>query len=109
MGGIGKGVATLPVLLVGLLITGLVVGLASLNAGLALPAVLVGAMVPPLVGALQSALAIGDADKLVQYPAGAALIGLVLFIPVALGFGVGRLVRDKFESIRRAVFGLAGR
>ena len=73
MGAIGQAVAALPALLVGLLITGLVVGLLSHNAGLALRAVVVGVMVPPLGGALalalQSVLASGDADKLVQYPA----------------------------------------
>ena len=99
MGGLGQAIATLPVLLVGLLITGLVVGLVSHDYGLALRAVLVGVLVPPLVGTavldITGGLASGPADAIAGSFLGAALIGLVLLIPVALGFGVGCLVRPR--------------
>ena len=97
MGGLGQAIATLPVLLVGLLITGFLVGLLSRDYGLARRAVLVGVLVPPLVGAafldVTGGLASGPADAIAGTFLGAALIGLILLIPVALGLGVGRLVR----------------
>ena len=106
MGGIGHAISTLPVLLVGLLITGFVVGVSSHDPGLALRGIVAGVMVPPLVGAL--ALALGACLRMVMptnlHPiprrSGAAN-GFVMFIPVAIGFGIGRLLWDKFQSVDR--------
>ena len=109
MGGLGQAIATLPVLLVGLLITGFLVGLLSHDYGFALSAVVVGVLVPPLAGTavldVTGGLASGPADAIAGTFLGAALIGLVLLIPVALGFGVGRLVRPSSKD-RAGVTGL---
>jgi hypothetical protein len=97
MGAFGEAVALLPVLVGGLLITGLVVGLSNHDPRLAVRAVLVGVMVVPVGGLVvlefPRLLAEGRADALVLNVAGATLIGLVALVPVALGFGVGRMVR----------------
>ena len=97
MGAISRGVALFLVLVVGLLITGLVVGLSSHDSGLAGRAILVGVMVPLLVGSvalvLPGVLEHGQADATVLNLAGGLLIGFLILIPVALGFGVGRFVR----------------
>ena len=93
MGGMGAAMLTLPVTLVGLLITAFVVGASSDNFGLAFRGVLVGVLVASLVAGAAIALGSGPADGVFSALAYAAFIGLVVLIPVAFGFGVGRAVR----------------
>jgi hypothetical protein len=99
IGRMGQAIALIPVLLVGLLITGLVVGLSSDDSGLARRATLAGVMVPLLAGsaALVVPGAIADGHdvpfRIVSILAGAAFLGLALLIPVVLGYGVGRVIR----------------
>lgn len=99
MGRMGQAVALLPVLLIGLLITGLVVGLSSHDSRLAFRAVLVGTLLATLGGGAAPAVPSAIADghdvpfRIVSILAMAAFLGLILLIPIALGFGVGRSVR----------------
>ena len=97
MGSIWRAVVLLPVLVVGQLVTGFVVGISTQDSGLALPAVLVGVMLPLVVVVttfvLPGLLMSGRADAIALNLAGAVLIGLVVLVPVAFGYGVGRLVR----------------
>lgn len=97
MGRFGQALTLLPVLLVGLLITGLVVGLTSRHANLAFGAALVGVFLTPLVGVVAFLVPVevarGQADSIVGDLAGAMFIGLLVLIPVAPGFAVGRLLR----------------
>jgi hypothetical protein len=97
MGAVGEAFTLLPVLVGSLLITGLVIGLSSHDPGLAIRAVVVGVILVPVVGLVvlefPRLLAEGRVDAIVLNIAGAALIGLIALVPVALGFGVGRLVR----------------
>ena len=101
MGALWQGLTLFPVLLLGLLITGLVVGLSSRDARLAFGAVLVGVVLPPLVASavfvVPSAIATGGDGpfRIASNLAGAVLIGLVLLIPIAPGFGLGRVIRPK--------------
>ena len=95
MGGMGQSIATLPVLLLGLLITGLVASLASPDYGLALRGIVGGVMVSSLMAGASIALGSDPADGVVTALAYAAFIGLVVLIPVALGFGIGRSVRPR--------------
>ena len=99
IGRMGQAFGLLPVLLIGLLITGLVVGLSSRDSRLAIRAVLVGTLLATLGGgaALVVPGAIAEGHdvpfRIVSILAGAAFLGLVLLIPIALGFAVGRAVR----------------
>jgi hypothetical protein len=101
MGSLGQAFAVLPVLLIGLVITGLVVGLSSRDSRLAFRAILVGTLLGPMAGgavlAVPGSIADGHdvAFKIVSILAGAALVGLILLIPVALGYGIGRAVRPR--------------
>ena len=100
IGQMGRAFGLLPVLLIGLLITGLVVGLSSRDSRLAFRAVLVGTLFTTLGGgaALVVPDAIGEGGdvpfRIVSNLAGAAFLGLVLLIPIALGLAVGRAVRS---------------
>ena len=102
MGAVGEAIALLPVLVGGLLITGLVVGLSSHDPGLAIRAVLVGVVFVPVVGLVllefPRLLVEAQADTIILNVAGATLIGLVALVPVALGFGVGRLARPSHKD-----------
>jgi hypothetical protein len=102
MGAVGGAIALLPVLVGGLLITGLVVALSSHDSGLALRATVVGVMFVPVTGVavleFPQALENGQGDAIILNVAGAALIGLVALVPVALGFGVGRLARPSHKD-----------
>jgi hypothetical protein len=99
MGRMGQAFELLPVLLIGLLITGLVVGLSSRDPRLAFRAVLVGTLLATLGAgaALIVPGALGEGRdvpfRIVSSLAGAAFLGLVLLIPVVLGLVVGRAVR----------------
>jgi hypothetical protein len=87
-------IETIPVALAGLLITGLVVGLVSHDSGASLRAVLVGVMVPLLilvVGTMDVGDR-GDAHEIFSALTFGAFVGLVLLVPAALGFGVGRVL-----------------
>ena len=101
MGAMGQALALLPVPLVALLITGFVVGVSSRDAGLAFGAVLVGITLTPLAAAavavIPAAVATGGdvAFRIASNLAGAVLIGLVLLIPIAPGFGLGRVLRPR--------------
>ena len=82
-----------------LFITGLVLGRSSPDAGLAHRAMVTGVEFPALAGAVvyaitRSGAGYGDTfSRVVSSLAGTALLGLIVLIPIALGFGVGRLVR----------------
>ena len=105
---------TFPVLLVGVLITGLVVGLGSHASGPALRAVVAAVMVPLLIYGVALVLPDTFARSALTQPwkptfgdyvmttvgglAFGAVVGLVALVPAALGFGVGRLVRKKFRQ-----------
>jgi hypothetical protein len=87
------------VLVVGLLVTGLVVALGSRDSRLALRAILVGLVILSLISCI-----FGVVSDAVTYSLGArqlldnvlrsGVLVLVLLIPIALGFRVGRMVKN---------------
>jgi hypothetical protein len=97
MGRIGQAFVLLPVFLVGLLITGIVAGLTSHDSGLALRAIAVGVLLVPLAGVavvvVPGELVSGRLDAIVLNLVAVAVIGLLLLVPVGLGFLAGRWAR----------------
>lgn len=99
LGRLGQHIAHLPALLIGLMITGLVVGLSSHDSRLAFRAIVVGTLLTLLVGGAVQVRpdAIADGQevpfRIASILALSAFIGLALLIPVALGFGLGRAAR----------------
>ncbi len=90
----------LPVLAVGLLMTGVVVGRSTRDDGLAFGAATMGVVLPPLliaVLALPGAIADGRdvLFRVASYFVGAVAVGLVLLVPIAIGFAVGLIVRPR--------------
>jgi hypothetical protein len=98
IGAMTQAVALLPVLLVGQILTGFVVGRSSSDTGLALRAILTVFVVPLLLGfviAIVEDVGNGlDAQRIVSHFLGWS-IGLVLVFPIAIGFAVGSGVRPR--------------
>jgi hypothetical protein len=107
MASIGQALMLVPVFVVGLLITGLVVGLSSHDSGAAFRAIVVAVLVVPLVGVaavvVPGELMSGRIDAILLNLGAVAAIGLLLLLPIGVGFGVGSLVRrnpkDQPDSI----------